>query len=344
MAKRKPLFRLQRVWLASRQQQQQHSTKGFTLLELLVVVVIAGGLVSGLMYIVVQLMGVDQRESAQSETQREMQMAMDYMATELRDSVYVYTAQTLGPTGARTGNLTDYLPPALTNNSVPVLAFWKQLPYPDAIRVACAGANPPVGVNCTNGSSYTLVIYSLARNVGGGVWQGKARITRYALTEFNATGALTQGYVNPGLYQNNFNTWPFGNVNGANTMTNIQEMQVATTRQPGIPNNGASIATLVDFVDDSDINALPNNAGQVGACPATYVLTPPDAMLNTGGLKDVRSFYACVSPQQAIAGNQDTVIYLRGSVFGRGNFSATSFLPTLETRVLSRGVLGRIPN
>jgi prepilin-type N-terminal cleavage/methylation domain-containing protein len=53
MAKRKLLSRLQRFWYGSR----RDKAKGFTLLELLVVAAIAGGIVAGLMYLVVELMG-----------------------------------------------------------------------------------------------------------------------------------------------------------------------------------------------------------------------------------------------------------------------------------------------
>jgi prepilin-type N-terminal cleavage/methylation domain-containing protein len=321
MAKRKLLSRFQRFWISSH---RGNSTKGFTLLELLVTTAIAGGIVSGLLFIVVQLMSVDQRESAQSETQREMQLALNYISTEMRDAVYVYTGTALAADpGRRNGqSLLDFLPANLSTESVPIIAFWKQHPFPDAIKLKCASSAPPVGVACTNGSSYSLVVYSLSTSNPNDTWKGKARITRYALTEFNAAGTATAGYVNPGVYNNNFEAWPYGTND-----TGLVNLQTAR------PSNG-TLAALVDFVDTA--------ASSAGVCPnatttgVNYVISP------TIG---ARSFYACVNDRQTLGDSQDVLIYLRGNVAGRPGYSlgATSFLPTLETRVLSRGVLGRLP-
>lgn len=334
MAKRKLLSRFQRFWFSSR---RRDSIKGFTLLELLVTTAIAGGIVSGLLFIVVQLMSVDQRESSQSETQREMQLALNYISTEMRDAVYVYTGKTLAaeippptptipPTPPRREgkSLMEFLPASLGTNSFPVIAFWKQQPFPDAVKAACARSTPPPGAACTNGSSYALVVYSLSTNNPDGTWKGKARITRYALTEFSFTGTTqTPGYVNPGVYSNNFDTWPYGtNETG---LVNLQ-----TVRPSNTP------TALVDFVDYPQVSP-------VMVCPDDPLTTPfkeYDISPTTG----VRSFYACVNDRQALGDSQDVLIYLRGNVVGRPGASlASPFLPTLETRVLSRGVLGRVP-
>lgn len=319
------------------------SNRGFTLLELLVVAVIGGGLVSGLMFIVVQLMQADQRESARTETQREMQLAMNYISTELREAVFVYT-------GDQMQSLIGHIPASLsTGGSVPVLAFWKYHPFPDAVKDACISRTPPTGVGCMAGQSYALVVYSLTpRPASGTTWQGGARITRYMLTQFqgNSTTA-TPGYVNPSD-EGNFATWPlFDN-------TNLQ------TSRGGRPTASAgTINTLVDFVDgqttyDTDVRCPGDNPSNP---IKPYSISPPASMLN--GLP--RSFYACVSSSetrgtgtstqnlQTTGSYQDVVLYLRGSVVGRPgvpeNLGARSaeLLPTLETRVMLRGVLTREP-
>ena len=322
MTKRKLLSRFQRFWFSSR---RGNGIKGFTLLELLVTTAIAGGIVSGLLFIVVQLMSVDQRESAQSETQREMQLALNYISTEMRDAVYVYTGTSMAAEPSRNGqSLLDFLPANLSTESVPIIAFWKQQPFPDAVKLKCAGSTPPPDVTCTNGSSYALVVYSLSTSNPNGTWKGKARITRYALTEFNSTGVATPGYVNPGVYDNNFDAWPYDTTG----LGNVQTARPAN----------ATPAALVDFVDNTA-------AGAARVCPDDPLTTPfkeYDISPTTG----VRSFYACVKDRQKNLGDsQDVLIYLRGNVAGRSGYSvgATSFLPTLETRVLSRGVLGRLP-
>jgi prepilin-type N-terminal cleavage/methylation domain-containing protein len=333
-------------------------TKGFTLLELLVAVAIAGGIVAGLMYIVVELMGTDQRESSRSETQREMQMALDYINAELREAVYVYTGSDLDCAGgAACRPLTDYLPAALGANSVPIIAFWKQQPFPENVpgstRASCFAAVPPQGISCLTGQSYALVVYSLSKANPTGIWSNNARITRYALTEFNSQGNLNTGYVNPGSF-GNFSTWPFGTDERTGQFGDLRNVPVLSRRPPGRPD--VPPVTLVDFVD---VKPAQNAADlrQTGACPAgDYAVSPTDAALNRTGFTGVRSFYACVSTRPLRAAqanqaaevdtgvNQDVILYLRGNANGRpGIIGDENFLPALETRVLSRGVLGKRP-
>jgi prepilin-type N-terminal cleavage/methylation domain-containing protein len=346
MARRFLLSRLKRLLtVQAKSIPAKQSNRGFTLLELLVVAAIAGGLVSGLMFIVVQLMQADQRESSRTETQREMQLAMDYISNELREAVFVYTGDYL-PT------LQQYIPVSLsTGGSVPVLAFWKYDPFPDAVKDACVRATPPAGVGCMAGQSYALVVYSLVQapnpRPANSPWRGKARITRYTLTQFQGNSlTVTPGYVNPSD-EGNFATWPW--LGG----TNLQASRPTAT--------AGTVNTLVDFVDGQTDPPLDTPVRCPGNDPANpikpYTLSPPDSMLNSLP----RSFYACVSSSlptgtgastqnlQTVGSYQDVVLYLRGSAVGRPGIPASlparsaELLPTLETRVMLRGVLTREP-
>lgn len=347
---------------------------GFTLLELLVVAIIAGGIVSGLLYIVNELLQADARESALSETQREMQLALDYMSNELKEAIYVYTGTCLdngGNDASGCPGLEPYLPASLdpaSNGgfSVPVLAFWKSQPLPIELRRLCAGTTPPTGVPCATGSSYALVVYSIqAANATERIWQGRARITRYALEAFETDGTPTPGYVNPGSFRGTpFTTWPlYADPAQNNTVRNWQ-----TTRPTGAP------VVLVDFVDNGrasrdpalpvrtepDPNAVPADAictgGREGEDPTATTpleISPAAAALDGTRFQGVRSFYACVSRGASNTAGQFTsagsprfsevTLYLRGNASGRPSvgFNDNRFLPTLETRVLSRSGLRR---
>ncbi len=371
MAKHSFWFRLKKAFLKSR----QHRFQGFTLLELLVVVAISGIIMSGLTYIVVQMMTADQREASRSDTQREMQMALDYMSAELREAIYVYPGKYLecGPKYAIDGtcpeSFTKFLPAAVNKNSVPVLAFWKQQPFPDAIKTKCASAVQN-GVACLAGQSYALVVYSLRKNdtTDSPRWQGKARITRYVLSQFDSDGNANAGYLDPSTPGTDFTTWPYGKNESTGALTNLQ-----TTTPTG------SADTLVDFVGFNFGDAgLSTQIGQVGSCPdlpsdnptdpkvEEYQLTPSNNML-TGTFAGVRSFYACVAaPTKQVKDGgvtrdlpdatryRDIILFLRGSAAGRPGISSDEaggffksnnpdILPTLQTRVLSRSVLGRSP-
>lgn len=334
--------RLKQRWASS----HRHSTKGFTLLELLVVTAIAGGIVAGLMFIVVQLLNTDQREASRSETQREMQLALDYISTDLREAVYVYTGSQMAcvqANGSCQGALSNYLPPSLSQNSVPVLAFWKHERFPAPVQARCSTTNARTfpGVNCEVGSSYALVVYSVS-TANTGTWQGRSRLTRYVLSEFNRsspTVSFNQGYVNPGSFSN-FGTWPWGRTTGSSAIDNLQGATVSSGRPAGRPSNtDARIDVLVDFVDNA-------------AAPATTCRTEPGLRYNFSPASAATGFYACVGVQNdgvtPLTGNHDVILYLRGNVAGRAGYldgfrTTADTLPTLETRVLARGALGRNP-
>lgn len=318
-------------------------SSGFTLIELLVVMLIAGGIVSGLLYLAVELLTADQRESSRTETQQEMQMALDYMSTELRQAVYVYDQNCMSATPQGTLGSEDYCPglynhiPASmtpTNNNYPILAFWKQQQLPSSFRQACdddAVLEEERAV-CVSGNSYALIVYALETS-NSATWNGEARIRRYSLTQFQTTDTApgyvaTAGYVDPGAFQHQFRTWPwYPDADGG----------VPENQQAAVPAGNPQV--LVDFVDDQV------RPGFTASCPTDYSFTSNATIPTTVA----NSFFGCVRnlPNDAESGqNRDTIVFLRGNPSGRPgirDISDVSYLPTLETQVLSRPVLDKAP-
>ncbi|MCX5965117.1 MAG: prepilin-type N-terminal cleavage/methylation domain-containing protein [Cyanobacteria bacterium] len=224
--------------------------RGFTLIELLVAILISGLIVSGLLYLVVEVLGINQKDAARSDTQRDMQMAMDYITRDLREAFYVYgtevegtsvescladrdDAATRGAGGLCTGLLASlpahlkYLP---DKNNIPVLAFWKPEPLPDGVSAYCktnvdkigvvvrdaSGVpqeNPVDRVPCVSQRMYTLVVYSLNTDNSSKIWKGRARIKRYALPHFaeSTTNTKKSGWVAPVASDDKRPlSWPFG--------------------------------------------------------------------------------------------------------------------------------------
>lgn len=303
------------------------STAGFTLTELLVVAIISSIIVSGLMYLVVELLTTDQREASRSETQREMQQALDYISAELREATFVYRGRCLGtgiaanaaavPPEPGCPGLQGALNAALPANSTPVIGFWKQDPLPNALRERCRTTQVATGgyrVPCVTGSSYSLIVYALTTS-NTGIWRGRARVVRYVLPEFTQSGtnwSRTSGYAAPA--SGAFAGW-----------------QPATGESLG-----GSWAVLVDFVDDGQAaNALGVPAP---TCPTGYNISPADATYR-GGL------YACVTNETLTSQFRDVSLFIRGNAFGRpGINSDREFTTTLQTRVLGRAVLERNPS
>lgn len=332
-------------WVYSKKNQ----TTGFTLIELLVGLTIGFLIISALLSVVIDILQNDSREAAFNETQREMQTALDYMAAELREAVYVYdnTCMTTGQGTAPTSDapasanycpgLLNYLP-TFAANETPVLAFWKPETISDtdlATLGTCSGiTNTAKNQECKDllikRRTYTLVVYLQSTNTEGN-WKGRSRIRRYALSKYGSTGItssdLTQsaGYVDPSEEDSTtFQAWP-------------RKTSDNRDLRAGSPANDTD--ALVDFVD------LPNatSPGTLPTCDTGYVRTPSTTTSN--------SFFACVrtpvppSGSTAVASglNQDVFLYLRGNASGKSGITKDSYRPVLQTQVLIRGVINKIP-
>ncbi len=319
----------------------KRKTDGFTLIELIVSMAIASIAILGLLSLVVQLLEANQRESAQTETQRDMQMALDFISSELREAVYVYGGDCLQGQTAPTWcpGIVNSVP--IPTSSVPILAFWKLEPLPKQFfqtNGACTTNPPPTNIPCNSGRTYTLVVYFLSKDNTSINWLGTARITRYTLTQFDSMGNPTVNYVSPNQNSVGFTNWPYL-VNG----TNKKNLEI------GLPtSNATNTAALVDFVDDT---ARPSVGDDNITCPTNYVLTPSANTLNTCVSspfstidKNIRSFYGCV--RGGTIYNQDVFVFLRSNAYGRPGIqglNSNSFLPTLQTQVFSRGIVNDIP-
>ncbi len=371
--------------------------QGFTLIELLVSMLIGSLIVSGLLYGVVEIMQTNQRDASRSDTQRDIQMAMDYIVRDLREATYVYgvmpisttstpprltpqsclvdygaAAVTRGTQGLCTG-LLQYLPPDLrVAGNTPVLAFWKPEPLPSKIRGECSARSGEVGTEvalpdgtlpalsrtpCVAQRMYTLVVYSLNTQPASTFqWKGKARIMRYQLPHFTenvSVGAVTPGWVAPIAKDKRPLTWPIGDTA---TQSN-QNLQLAS----GTPAPGNNIP-LTDFVDDAALSTYapsycpqgfdsPSGFDENGAPsttfnPAFYVCVRSGSVTAAAGSTQEA---ALAAEKAAAAGqgiNPEVHVVLRGNAAGRGGIPKnTGEVPfQMETRVLSRGVYGKLAN
>ncbi len=169
--------------LNQRLRQRQHRNKnwGFTLIELLVAVLIAGIIVTSLLGFMVDILTSDRREQARAISEQEIQAAMDYIARDLEQAVYIYDADGLygtGTNGVSANPIANQLPhvvnPDADVNRTPVLVFWKRTILPRDLPVTVNGTNTRIGslVTLPNNQPdnrdylvYSLVTYYLARDV-----------------------------------------------------------------------------------------------------------------------------------------------------------------------------------
>ena len=310
------------------------NSAGFTLTELLTVIIMGSIIVSSVLFLAVDVSRNNRREIAQTVTQEEIKRALNYIAQDLRSAVYVYNGQQLENRGGSIPGLIAHLPQEFTENGTqPILAFWKVDRVPYASDQTIPNCNNITDVEeqqqCRNlrveRRAYSLVVYLQSTDNSNDIWSGESRILRYELRKYvesNLTAQSTtlsnhQGYQEP-RRGTNFKNWPY-NSNGANLQTEL-------------PNGTQNKNVLVDFI------AMPNDTslGNPPDCPSNeYVRSPsnPD---------ESQSFFACVRQAENDLGdkiNQDVFLYLQGNANGHSGLNQDSFLPVIKTQVMNRGVI-----
>jgi prepilin-type N-terminal cleavage/methylation domain-containing protein len=325
---------------------------GMTLTELLVSMIIAGIIIPVLLSFVVDLVQTNQQEFVQNETQREMQMAMDFIAADVRQAVYVYNNGELNgqaePPGVsrRDNPVKNFLPPNWAARGYePILAFWKPEAIPDnQIPAACPPGDS--GQSCEllrlKRRAYSLVVYLQKKQEpfpapSNSPWRGRARILRYQVLKYRnpSTLTITPGYVDPSEdlpdgRKTDFQNWPLNSGSGG-----------ATSLQTGALEDQSAV--LVDFVDQPE---RPSNV------PATAVTCPVSADPNDPGYSRIpadtglfTNFFVCVKRLgiDSPVANQDVIVFLRGNPSGRGGQTSSKSLLTLKTQVVARGVEDKKP-
>ncbi len=319
---------------------------GFTVAELLIGAAIGAFLLTGMMYMVVEMTRVERTQTARGETEREMAQALDYMAAELREAVLVYDRTCLGGTGTGGGATCPNLTPGVGT----VLAFWKREPVPDLNFLnQVSGATDQIKIQnyanngtCRNNpdcnsvmnyvrTQYTFVAYLLCPNPGRPgpncaattttQPRGPARIVRRYFRQY-VWGSTPSDFVNrlANLEPLENPTWPVGFLNFS------------------APNTNSEI--LVANVDWQPPRASVN-------CPVGYASTT-----GVGADTGFRSFYACVRQRTGASETgfvQDVFVYLRGNAAERAglrNIEGTGtniYRPAVETQVRTRGSYNRVP-
>jgi prepilin-type N-terminal cleavage/methylation domain-containing protein len=335
------------------------SPAGFTLIELLVALIIGSIITILMLGFTVQLMTNNQREGSRSDTQREMQAAIDYINRDVREAVYVYDGECLRPNGekpsgaAKCPGILKYLPTQLNSaTNLPVLAFWRLDPLPANLLTSCsANANVIVAgtasaeisnIPCAARKMYTLVVYSLNNDNPNDSWRGRTRIKRYTLQQYTEGSGTTQtpGWFSP--LATSFADWP------RNPKAKVGAELPATGLVTWVP---ASNQTLVDFVDDTIRDS--GGATAAAVCPNVNSILPEQksgfyaSPAQAGGLYNAtgisrRTFYTCVRGGDTASLNQEVIVRIQGNAAGQPGVPRDGNLPiTMETRILTRGVLGK---
>ncbi|MEG4203638.1 hormogonium polysaccharide secretion pseudopilin HpsC [Microcoleus sp. Pol7_A1] len=323
--------------------------KGMTLVELLVGAIMAFLIITPMLGFVVDMLNTDRREQVKSNTEQDLQAAVDFIAQDLSQAIYIYDQVGITATTAK-------LPPPPTNTTgTPILVFWKRqqiknaVPINSTVSAKTPSACPPNGSECNDTYVLSLVVYYQIRDIAPNpTWcqpSGGTCPTRIARYE------IRDGVKNPSSFDP---TNPYYSLTDADEYApdaafdpsfDISKPLVNVTKGAGFKD----AQVLVNYIDHSSgptvtvnecTTALGNPMDTTGVTPKAIPETtlrippaPPDI---------VNSFYACVDTSKNIAR-----VTLRGNSLRRlqtdANYDAkkSAFFPTASIQVQGLGGLAK---
>jgi len=333
------------------------TTGGFTLIELLVAMIIAALIIGTLLSFMLNILTTDRKEQAKSTSEQEIQAAVDYIARDLSQAVYIYDADGISrntnSSDPALSGIRNQIPPtqptggcnAATPTCEPILVFWKRTSLPRDLPVTSGGTNTTVGcllklANDTTCSEqdqfvYSLVAYYLIRdNSTTTNWSNAARIGRFEIRD----GIRTTDTTKPSRSEV-IGTQPARTVNylllpssgfmppNLSLAGDLKARMNQWTKHSDAYNT--NIDVLTDFVDQNVITgSLPFTCAAPQRVPPATSTTIPN------------SFYTCVDSTRNFA-----KVYIRGNALARFNKVSpynqiqSAYFPTTQIQVEGRGFL-----
>lgn len=318
--------------------QLNKKNSGFTLIELLVGLILAGLVITPVMSFMINILDTSRREEAKAASEQEVQSALDYIAQDLRQAVYIYNSTGLDNNNLNTypgiSGIKDQIPPPPTRQAsvpnravsvpicinnppkdicVPVLVFWKR----DLREVTVSRELAGISNESLDTFVYSLVAYYLIKgNDPNETWSNAARIGRFQITDGVKNPTDTNNYIelpSPGF--RSFDLRSPG-ITLEEKMNRWQKNPEAYT---------ATVDTLIDYIDTSNLtpNCPTNTQSNIQQIPSTLV----------GG------FSACVN-----SANTSAQVYLRGNALARIQDGAScdrelNYCPTASIEIQGRGLL-----
>ncbi|MFM7888506.1 MAG: hormogonium polysaccharide secretion pseudopilin HpsC, partial [Pseudanabaena sp.] len=328
--------------------------KGFTLIELLMSMLIASVIISTLLAFTVNIMETDRKEQAKVESQSDVQVALNYIADDMQETVYIYNADSLNANSPN--GIQDQLP--VFASSRPILVFWKRKYYAPTDIVNVGGGNTKAagcleyGTTTTNGTCdplapigsgkyvYSLVAYYLIYDNAAGAnatWSNAARLGRWELNDgirSSCQAPITTDCSDPKPYaridvtpptaipfSSMVNYWSVPDAGFApftSTGDTLDRLMNRWTKAPA-----AYAATpptvLIDFLDDSPYSADQDD-GTLGNTPAGNPVVEIPIRVNVAGVP---------------AGSPSTNADCMSSDVGTGGPSASQRIPSAFTGIPS---------
>ena len=371
---------LLRLLLKSQHQRNRSGSaqteKGMTLVELLVGSIMAFLIITPMLAFVVDMLNTDRREQVKSNTEQDIQAAVDFIAQDLSQAIYIYDNRALnGPPGPNEELVSPQLPQ--NANETPILVFWKRQQLKNALPINPTVAASIKPINCADqtpsqcNDTYVLSLVAYYQIRGNDLtWCQPAggtcptRIVRYEIRDGidrvidpSFPGGITPYGANTTPAQRTDPAFNTSADSDGTTSFNLNNPTVNVTHPPGLIdlNSGArNPQVLVNYIDHSTQNVpVPTGAecqDILGFVPpaVTPTGTPafdPEHLLITdrSSTPSAHSFYACVDTSKNIAR-----VTIRGNSLRRiqNNYAdydakKAAYFPTATVQVQGLGARGR---
>ncbi|MEG3849250.1 hormogonium polysaccharide secretion pseudopilin HpsC [Microcoleus sp. herbarium19] len=339
---------------------QAQTEKGMTLIELLIGTVMAFLIITPMLAFVVDMLNTDRREQVKTNTEQDIQAAVDFIAQDLSQAIHIYDNNTT--TGIPALIEGQFIPTGA--DRTPILVFWKRQIIRSAIpadntvtpQPSDCPTDPQPGQPRVCDDTYVLSLvayYQITDNLP--IWCQPSglpcptRIARYQIQDgLENKKSLTTGqlYTQFRAGQTRHRAY-----NAGNPATNAPAFDITRPEQ-NVTRGGANFdeppEVLVNYIDHtpkplSGGNECANALGNPAVTSAGGGSTP----IGEGTLKitdpDTNSFYACVDTSRNIAR-----VTIRGNSLRRLQNSNvpsspenSAFFPTASVQVQGLGARGR---
>ena len=336
--------------------QQAQKEQGMTLVELLIGSIMAFLIITPMLAFVVDMLNTDRREQLKANTEQDIQAALDFIAQDLSQAIYIYDNNTINnPAPDGTPGIRTQLPNP-PGDETPILVFWKRHQIRDAVSVNTVNRVLPKNCDpdkCNDAYVRSLVAYYVVTETNpNSIWcqpsgaTCPSRIERYEIRE---------GVRNPGgsntpatFYYNNTQVKEGQKADPAfNSNFNFrQPRRNVTTTQAAV--NALIPQVLVNYIDHTGgPQSDPQECEKALGNPTATVpgqLAPVAVLESTLRVSNpVNNFYACVDTARNLAR-----VTIRGNSLRRlqdSNVVSTAnnsaFFPTATVQVQGLGARGQ---
>jgi type II secretory pathway component PulJ len=297
---------------------------GFTLIELLVALLLAFLIITPLLGFMISVMSTDRQEQAKTNSEQEIQAALNYISRDLQQAVYIYDS-------AGIEAIKSQLRYPNNTSSLPILVFWKRELISNVIA-ASDNSKDDIFV-------YSLVAYYLIKD-NNDTWSQSARIARWQIRD--GVKAISGGVDCTGYTGKYVNGWcpnpgfaPFEDQ--FDEADSLEQGMNKWKKATGTYTTDATV--LIDYVDQSTASPRPD-----ATCPPDST-TPAITWSRIVASNNITGFYVCVD-----RANITAQVFIRGNALARienntdkikYDTAKKAYFPTTSVRVQGRGYLFR---